>query len=529
MTGLNDELHGSGRTQSPWMAAHAYEARPLEGAREADVCVIGAGFAGLTAAYALAVAGRSVVVLEDGAVAGGESARSTAHLSSALGARYTELEALHGEPAARIIAESHMAAIDFVERLAREQKIDCGFRRLDGYLVWPSDGDLSGLEAELAACDRAGVPVEKVQRAPAGTWDTGPCLRFTGQAQVDPVRYLSGLARAAARAGAKIYTRSHARILPGEPVRVRTDAGVVTARQVVLATNAPIDDRVAISARQAAYRTYAIAAELPQGVVSEPLLVWDTVDPYHYVRLAAPPPGHKPLLLVGGEDHKVAHAADADERWERLEAWARARFPAMGAVTHRWSGQVQESADGIGFIGRHPSDPQPVYVITGDSGDGTTNGTLGGLLVADLILGRANDWAAVYDPARLPRGAVDLARENLDAAAQYLRYAEPGEVESVDQIPPGCGAILKRGLAPVAVYRAADGSLIERSAVCPHLGGRLCWNQGEGTWDCPVHGSRFSPEGDVITGPANDPLGPPETLLGRIPILRRWDQPPRSP
>lgn len=522
---MDQELHGSGRTTSPWMKGGVYESRPLEGEIEADVCILGAGFAGLTAAYALAGEGRSVVVLDHGEIGGGESARSTAHLSTALGTRYTELEELHGEPAARIIAESHAAAIDFIERVVKETQLECGFARLSGYLVWPSDADLTGLEAELAACERAGLPVEKVQRAPFGTWNTGPCLRFGHQAQLDPLRYLSGLARAAARRGAKIFTRTQARLLAGETLRLRAENGRVAAKSLVVATNAPMDDGLAFSARQAPYRTYAIAAELPRGVLPELALAWDTVDPYHYVRLAPAVSARSPLLLVGGEDHKVGHAADADERWARLEAWARARFPALGAVTHRWSGQVQETSDGIGFAGRHPADTREVYVVTGDCGNGTTHGTLGGLLVADLIVGRRNDWAGVYDPARFPGGALDLARENLDAAAQYLRYAEAGDVQSVDQIPPGCGAVLGGGLAPKAVYRAPDGALIEKTAVCPHLGGRLCWNQAEGTWDCPVHGSRFSPEGTVLSGPANEPLGQPQSLIGRLPIVRRWEQP----
>lgn len=517
----------SGATTSPWMAGRGlYEAAPLKESVEADVCVIGAGIAGLTAAYVLAGEGKSVVVLEDGDLAGGETGRSTAHLSTALGTRYHELEELHGEPGARLIAESHAAAIDFVEKVVADEKLECGFRRLDGYLFWPQDADLAELGLELAACERAGVQVSREQRAPLDFLDTGPCLRFARQAQLDPVRYLSGLARAAARRGARIFTRSRAELLEGEPLRVRAGRGVVTARAVIVATNAPIDDRVAISSRQAAYRTYVIAAELPRGTVP-PLQLWDTVDPYHYVRVQPAAAGAElDVLLVGGEDHKVGHAADAEERWARLESWTRARFPMMGAVTHRWSGQVQESADGVAFIGRHPTDPRDVFVITGDSGNGTTHGTIGGILTADLALGKTNDWSSVYDPARVPVFAAgDFLKENLDNAMQYLRYATaPDEVVSLDQIPPGCGAIVRRGLAPVAAFRREDGTVVERSAICPHLGGVVCWNQAERTWDCPVHGSRFLATGEPVTGPANEPLGEAGTVPTENPIIRAWTQ-----
>jgi glycine/D-amino acid oxidase-like deaminating enzyme/nitrite reductase/ring-hydroxylating ferredoxin subunit len=520
-------LHGSGRTESPWMGAPVFEARPLDRTLEADVCVLGAGISGLTAAYALARDGRSVVVLEEGSVAGGETARSTAHLSTALGARYHELEELHGEPGARLIAESHAAAIDFVEQTAHQEGILCGFQRVNGYLFWPSDGDLKGLDLELAACERAGLRVETLESAPLDFWNSGPCLKFPGQAQLDPVRYASGLARAAARRGARIFTRSRGRILPGAPLRVRAGKGLVLAKAVVVATNAPVDDRVAVSTRQAAYRTYALAAEWP-AAVCDPLQLWDTVDPYHYVRFVPPEPG-QPMgqILVGGEDHKVGHADDARERWDRLEAWARARFTPMGEVLRLWSGQVQQAVDGIGYAGRHPTEALPVYIVTGDCGNGVTHGTLGGLLVADLIAGRRSDWQGLYDPSRVPlRCAYDWALENLDAAAQYFRYATAGQAVSADQVPPGCGAVIRRGLRPVAVYRAEDGTLTERSAICPHLGGVVCWNQAERTWDCPVHGSRFAPSGEPVTGPANDPLGTPENPLPQNPIIRAWVPPP---
>ena len=522
-------LHGSGLTVSPWMRGGIFERRALTETIDADVCVIGGGVAGLTAAYRLACAGKDVVVLEDGDIAGGETSRSTAHLSTALSKRYARLEELYDEPTTRLVAESHAAAIDFMETTAREEAIDCDFMRLNGYLFWPQDGDLKEINDELAACERAGLPVEKLESAPISFWNSGPCLRFARQAQLDPQRYASGLARAAARRGARIFTRSHARLLSGAPLRVRSGAGAVIAKAVVIATNAPIDDMISISTRQAAYRTYALAAELPAGAFSEPLLLWDTVDPYHYVRVAPPQRGEtSALLIVGGEDHKVGHAEDAAERWQRLEAWARARFPMMGAISHRWSGQVQESVDGLAFIGRHPTEEQAVYVVTGDCGSGMTSGTIGGLLVCDEILGKSNHWESIYDPSRLPlSSAFEFVAGTLDAAAQYLRYyAGSGDVASEDQVPPGCGAVLHRGLAPVAVYRAEDGTLVERSAVCPHLGGVVCWNQAERTWDCPVHGSRFSPSGEVLSGPANDELDTPAPPLPRHPSGGAWAPPP---
>jgi nitrite reductase/ring-hydroxylating ferredoxin subunit len=246
--------------------------------------------------------------------------------------------------------------------------------------------------------------------------------------------------------------------------------------------------------------TYVIAAPVPRGAVPQ-VLAWDTGDPYHYVRL------HDDLLIVGGEDHKSGQAADSPERYRRLEAWARERFPMMGEPAFAWGGQVMEPADYLGFIGRNPFDDERIFVVTGDSGMGLTHGTIAGMLLTDLILGRKNPWEELYSPSRLPfRAAGGMALEDLNMAAQYGDWLTGGDVRSAADIAPGSGAVVRRGLEKLAVYRDPDGVLHERSAACPHLGCIVQWNPGESTWDCPCHGSRFDACGRVINGPANRDL-----------------------
>jgi nitrite reductase/ring-hydroxylating ferredoxin subunit len=216
-------------------------------------------------------------------------------------------------------------------------------------------------------------------------------------------------------------------------------------------------------------------------------------------------------LIVGGEDHRTGQADDADARYARLEEWMRARFPKAGAVEHRWSGQVLEPVDSLAFIGRNPGDDDNVYIATGDSGNGMTHGTIAGLLITDLILGRPNPWADLYDPARVSlRAAKAFARENVQSQVGYGGYFTPGEVADVADIKPGEGAIVRRGLTKIAAYRDAKGRLTECSAICTHLGCIVEWNHGEKTWDCPCHGSRFAPDGHVVNGPARDGLKPIE-------------------
>jgi glycine/D-amino acid oxidase-like deaminating enzyme/nitrite reductase/ring-hydroxylating ferredoxin subunit len=478
---------------------------PLAADAATDVCIVGAGIAGLTTAWLLAREGRRVIVLDDGPIAGGESGRTTAHLVSALDDRYVELERLHGTDGARLAAASHAAAIDTIERIVAEENIDCGFMRLDGYLFVPPGDPVQILEDELAAAQRAGLAgVHFVDRAPMPGFDTGPCLCFPRQGQFHPLKYLAALAGCIERRGGRLYTNTRvAAVAGGLPATVSTVAGrTVTAGAVVVATNTPINDRVVIHTKQASYRSYVIGLRVPRGTVARALF-WDTPDPYHYVRIAEAPSETGDLLIVGGEDHKTGQADDGEARFYRLEAWARERFPSATEVMYRWSGQIVEPVDSLAYIGRNPADADNVYVATGDSGTGMTHGTIAGLLLTDLIAGRANPWEKLYDPGRVSlRAAGDFARENINVVRQYSEWLGPGDADSVTQIHLGEGAVVRDGLHLVAVYRDADGELHRRDARCPHLGCVVGWNATERTWDCPCHGSRFDAQGRVINGPA---------------------------
>jgi len=492
--------------RSIWADVAMPQFPPLQENIHADVCVIGAGISGLTTAYVLAKAGRHVVVLDDGPVAGGMTMATTAHITNMHDDRYFEVEKLHGREGARLAADSHTAAIDRIETIVKQEHIDCDFQRLDGYLFLAAGDKRETLERELDAARRAGLrPVTLLERAPFNSFDSGPCLRFPNIAQFHPLKYLAHLARAIEQAGGRIFCDTHAdSVEGGVPAVVQAGQHVVTADAVVIATNVPINDRVTIHTKQAPYMSYVVAARVPPGAVP-PVLSWDTGDPYHYIRL------HGDLLIVGGEDHKTGQATDMAERYQRLEAWARERFPMMGAVELAWSGQVMETQDYLAFIGRNPADHENVYIVTGDSGMGITHGTIAGMLLSDLILGRTNPWAKLYDPARVTlSAAADFARENSNVALQYTDWLTGGDVSSVDEIHPGSGAIVRKGLEKIAVYRDPQGKLHERNATCPHLGCVVHWNRGETTWDCPCHGSRFDCYGKVINGPANRDLAPAE-------------------
>lgn len=494
------------QTISSWMATGEVPSRPsLEQNIKADVCVVGAGIAGMTTAYLLASEKKKVVVLDDGAIGGGMTGRTTAHLVNALDDRYFDLERLHGAEGARLAAESHTAAIDLIEKIVTQESIDCDFARLDGYLFVPPGDSTSILDEELGAARRAGLTLEKVEFAPLD-YDTGPALRFPNQGQFHPLKYLAALAEAIEQKRGRIYCGTHvSEIAGGEQAHITAVNGsVVTCDAIVVATNTPVNDLVAIHTKQAAYQTYVIAARIPRGSITK-ALYWDTPNPYHYVRIQDLDDSSE-LLIVGGEDHKTGQKDDASARFANLENWTRERFR-IDDIVYRWSGEVMEPVDSLAFIGRNPLDKNNVFIATGDSGNGMTHGTIAGILISDLIMGRENDWETLYEPSRKTlRALPKFASENLNVAAQFADLITPGEVDSVSEIQPGHGAVIRRGLMKIAAYRDDAGKVHERSAICRHLGCVVDWNSLEKTWDCPCHGSRYDALGKVIQGPANSDL-----------------------
>jgi glycine/D-amino acid oxidase-like deaminating enzyme/nitrite reductase/ring-hydroxylating ferredoxin subunit len=488
------------------------EFAPLREDLNADVCVVGAGIAGMSVAYFAARSGMKVVVLEERGVGGGQTGLTTAHLASAMDDRFMALEEMHGPEGSRLARESHQAAIDAIGQVVREEGIDCDYQRLDGYLFLAEEHPREYLMKELEAARRAGFSdAELLEDIPDAPFRAGPTIRFPGQARFHPTKYLRGLARAIHSRGGRIFTGTHVtEVNGGKDGFVATrDGSRVRADAFVVATNSPMNDRLVIHTKQAPYLTYAIGARVDASSVPDALM-WDTGDPYVYVRLQEVNVGGERyhVLIVGGEDHHTGEDYQGGERFRRLEEWTRRRFP-IGAVEFRWSGQVYEPVDYLGFIGRNPAGPENVYVVTGDSGQGMTHGTIAGMLINDLLAGRESPWEKLYSPSRVTlRATPDFVRINARVAKHYAEWltGSEAEVKTEEEIVPGTGAVVRQGAAPIAVYRDERGVRHEMSAVCTHLGCIVHWNDVASTWDCPCHGSRFQATGEVLNGPAPEGL-----------------------
>ena len=429
-------------------------------------------------------------------------------------------------------ANSHTAAINRIESIVNEESIDCNFERLDGFLFLDSSDKKESLDKELEATHRAGInATEIIDKAPLQSFNTGPCIRFPKQAQFQPLKYLRGLCHAIIKGGGQIFTETHAQEINSDGIKT-VDAYTIKARNIVIATNAPIIDEASrIYDKQDAYRTYVIGARIKKGVIPT-ALYWDTgnqnsenlVAPYHYVRIQKMDnDSNYDLLIVGGEDHQTGNFYSDDDietRYYRLESWAKERFP-IEEIEYQWSGQVMEPQDSIAFIGHNPGDDKNnIYIATGDSGNGITHGTIAGILLKDLILGKNNPWTSLYNPSRKPRKKSGVnssdegqtqpheeeksTNQNEEEADKKSSSKNKEKILSLENLKAGQGIVLED--RKIAAYKDNKGELHTYSAVCTHLGCTVTWNNSEKSFDCPCHGSRFSVSGKLINGPANTAL-----------------------
>lgn len=512
-----DENTTSGEHKTFWLESGQQPTYgPLRENLTTDVVIVGGGLGGVSVAYCLSKAGKKVVLIEDGMIASGETGRTTAHLVSALDDRFADLEFIYGEEDTKLIADSHKAAIDFIEKTIGEERISCDFERLDGYLfLHPSDKPES-LKKEYEAALRAGMSVSRTDTIPGIQNYDGPGLKFSSQAQFHPLKYIQGLCEAILRNGGKIFTQTHAQDI--DHTGIATSEGFrVDAAHVVVATNTPVNNTVAMHLKQTAHRTYVIAGLVKKYALPKALW-WDTGDleedadhpPYHYIRLH-PYNDQYDILISGGEDHATGDIEDngiaEENRYKKLEEWTRQHFP-IEKILHRWSGQVLEPVDSLGFIGRNPWDKDNVYIITGDSGTGMTHCTIGGILISDMILGKENPWEDIYRPSRITFKTGDVFFKELIRGLMGMLKGSPEDdkVKELAEIRSGEAKVLNLFGHKCGAYRDDQGQYHIVSARCTHLKSVLNWNADEKTWDCPWHGSRFTCEGHVINGPANRDL-----------------------
>ena len=471
---------------------------------DVDVAIVGAGITGLTTALALAESGQRVMVLESATVGAGVTGGSTGNLYATLASGQAPLRKKWGDQVAAEVVQARAAAVGHIEALVERLAIECDFKRVPAFRLLTDAPPQSSqdLNEELDALISAGLDAE-LDDAP-GLPFASRGLRIANQAQFNPLHYVQGLARCLLAEGGVIHQHSPVRELDAARGLLRTDSATIRARHIVQATHTPKGISL-VQAGMLASREYGIGAKLASESDSREIpegIFW-VLDSFHSLRSYRH--GEDRYLIVIGEKHKTGE--HHDDYYLKLRDYLTSRFD-IEAFTHQWSAQQYSSPDGLPYIGRmHGHDN--LYMATGFAADGLVWGTLAGMIIADQIVGRDNPWQSRFGARRITPGksALQYARENATVTKHMVKdYLGTEKLESVDVVEPGQGRVATVDGEKLAIHRTAAGELKVLSAVCPHMKCIVHWNDNEATWDCPCHGSRFDTEGEVIEGPALQPL-----------------------
>ena len=496
-------------TQPHWLAEKHLPTFPkLNRDLKVDVLVIGAGMTGITAAYLLTQAGLKVALLERDRCAHADTGHTTAHLTYVTDARLGQLVKTFGRDHARAAWHAGEAALQRIHDIARREKIACDLSWIPGYLHAPRQStherDVRDLEAEAKLAEDLGFDATFTDSVPL---IGRPGIRFANQSKFHPLKYLHGLLAAIQKSGGQIFENSEAKDFSKDPYAATANGHQVQCDYLVLATETPLLGENGLlsgtlfQSKLTGYSSYALGAKVPQNLYPEACF-WDTATPYDFLRIDHH--DDHDYLIFGGEDHKTGQVTDTEERYQRLEQRLLSLLP-PAQIDSRWSGQVIETPDGLPFIGEI-TDRQ--FIATGFCGNGITFGTVAGMMACDAVLKRKNPWTNLFDPHRKKLAAAwDYLKENLDYPYYMIKdQLTAAEGHSLKDLRPGEGKILKIHGHRAACHRDEAGHVSAVSPTCTHLGCIVHWNPAETTWDCPCHGSRFKPTGEVISGPAETPL-----------------------
>jgi glycine/D-amino acid oxidase-like deaminating enzyme/nitrite reductase/ring-hydroxylating ferredoxin subunit len=498
------------KTESYWQSsARLPEFPSLTNDIEVDVVIIGAGLTGITAAYLLKREGAKVALLERQRVAQADTGRTTAHLTYVTDRRLHSLVKSFGRDGAKAFWEAGGAAIDQISEIVRRDSPDSEFKWVPGYLHAPlnKDGkhDRDQLEEDAQLARDLGFDAELISQVPGLG---APGIRFLNQAKFHPFKYLAPLLNLIPGGGSCVFENTEAAEIETKPLTVHAGRYKVRCNYLMIATHTPLLGKTGLfkgtlfQSKLALYTSYVLGARLPSGALPEALF-WDTSDPYNYLRVDRHP--DHDYVIFGGADCKTGQEKNAEEVFPKLEQELQRILP-NAAVQHRWLGQVIETDDGLPFIGENEGQQ---FIATGFCGNGFTLGTLSAMMATDRYLDRKNPWFDLFAVNRkqFHGGTWRYLSENLDYPYYMVRdRLARSEGTSTDDIKIGDGKILRLSGRKVAAYRGEDGKVILLSPVCTHLKCIVRWNAADNTWDCPCHGSRFKPGGEVFSGPAESPL-----------------------
>ncbi|WP_042161655.1 FAD-dependent oxidoreductase [Paenibacillus gorillae] len=472
---------------------------------EVDVAVIGGGITGVTTAYVLSQQGYKVSLIEAGELLGGTTGHTTAKITAQHDLIYDELISQQGKGKAALYYQAAEEAARFIKQTVDEYNIHCGFSHQNAYLTADTDDGIEKLKKEWAAYQELGIKGDYLDDVPLNI----PCkaaLVMHSQAQFHPLEYLRSLIDRITEAGGIICEGTTAvDLTEGEnPVVLTNDGHKITASHVAICTHFPFYDGLGFYfARMHAERSYVLGIETEERYPGGIYL--SAEEPKRSIRVTVDEPGG--IVLIGGQTHKTGQGMCTFNHYEALQEYAEQHFK-VKKIAFRWSAQDLITGDKLPFIGRIKASTPNVYVATGFRKWGMTTGTAAALLIRDLIEGSENRYEELFTPSRGMNAAAwkDLVVENLDVAKHLISGKISKPKRWAEELSDGEGSVVLLHGKRAGAYKDPEGNLHLVDTTCTHLGCEVEWNDGDLSWDCPCHGSRFSIDGEVMEGPAEKPL-----------------------
>lgn len=497
-------MNRDGFTTSLWQSNMPNYTSKKTDKKNCDVLIAGGGVTGITTALLLQKQGVQCIIAEAHNVCFGTTGGTTAHLNTFLDTSYDVIEKNFGEDASQLVAKATSQALELYRSNVEEYTIDCGYQQKDGYLYSQNEKQTEELHKIFEASKKAGVDVAYTDRIPVPI-EFEKAIMYHEQANLHPSKYVYALAKAFEEIGGMILQDCMVEHFKGdEMLEVETSQGTITAKNLIWATHIPPGINL-LHFRCAPYRSYAVAATLNNDAYPDGL-AYDMYDPYHYYRTQII--DGKKYLIVGGEDHKTGHEENTEASFNRLEAHVRKYFD-VTEIAFRWSSQYFEPADGLAYIGHLPGNPDNVFVATGYSGTGMTYSHIAAITLTQLITTGESEYKKLFAPDRIKpvAGFGNFVKENADVVKEFIgKRLSQQKITELADIAPGEGKLVKYEGKSLGLYKDEHGELHAVNPVCPHAKCTVGWNDAEKTWDCPCHGSRFTTDGEVVTGPARQGL-----------------------
>ena len=495
-------MNRDGATTSLWQTGVAnYNTKPTAfNAATYDVLIVGGGITGITTALLLQKAGKKCLVAEAHGLCFGTTGGTTAHINSFFDNSYDQIQSDFGKEAAQLVSKATKQSRELFKKHVDEYKIDCGYEEKDGYLYAQTPEQADELDKIYNASKQAGASVEYAQEIPV-PFEFQKAVVYRGQAQLHPARYVQALAKAFEDGGGVILQNCPVEKFEKEEdlLLIETANGTIKAKNLIWATHIPPGVNI-LHFRNAPYRSYAIAVKLNGGYPNH--LSYDLYEPYHYYRTQEV--DGQSYFIAGGEDHKTAHEENTETCFNNLIAHVKKHFD-VAELTHKWSSQYFEPADGLAYIGHLPGNPDNVYVATGYGGNGITYSHIAALVLTDLITKGESEYKDLFSPGRIKpiAGFAAFVKENADVVKEFVaKRLSPEKIEGLSELETGEARLVKYEGVTVALYKDEEGKVHALNPVCTHAKCIVGWNRAEKSWDCPCHGARYSVDGEVLTGPA---------------------------